>query len=121
LIQPFQHLDDDHVAATAWTWRCRIGLHDRNVVGGRLCDPKQLTGALEMGLARGAREQAIMADTVETLGKDVQQEAADELTGLDRHDLLSFGIGAAVILVAKVTPASSNRIRRLFEMATRCV
>ena len=42
-----------------------------------------------------------MADTVEALGQDVKQEAADELVGLERHDLLTLRAAAAIILVAK--------------------
>ena len=42
-----------------------------------------------------------MADAVEPLGQDVEQEPADELVGGQRHDLLPVGVTPAVILVAE--------------------
>ena len=35
------------------------------------------------------------------LRQDVEQEAADELVGGERHDLLPVGAGAAIVLVAE--------------------
>ena len=40
---------------------------------------EQFAGAGDIGLAAGAREQAIVPDAVEALRQDVEQEAADEL------------------------------------------
>ena len=60
--------------------------------------------AIERGLAGGAGEQAVVADAVKALGQDVEQEAPDELVGAERHDLLPFGTGAAVVLVAEGHP-----------------
>src|SRR5690606_39374123 len=42
-----------------------------------------------------------MADPVEALRQHVEQEAADELVGADRHHLLPVGPAAAIILVAE--------------------
>ena len=42
-----------------------------------------------------------MPDAVEAFGQDVGQESAHELVGGKRHDLLSLGAVAAIILVAK--------------------
>lgn len=39
-----------------------------------------------------------MADAVEAPGQDMGQEAADELVGLERHDALTVGAVATVIL-----------------------
>ncbi len=42
-----------------------------------------------------------MPDAVEAARQDVEQEAADELVGGQRHDLLALAAVAAVILVAE--------------------
>jgi hypothetical protein len=55
-----------------WRWHCQ-----------------QFAGAGDTGFTRVAGEQAVMADTVESPGQDVKQEAADELVGFERHDLLT--------------------------------
>jgi len=54
-----------------------------------------------MRLAGGTGEQAIVADAMETLGQDVEQEPTNELVGGERHDLLAVGTAAAVILKAE--------------------
>ena len=74
-----------------------------------------------MALAGGTGEQAVVADAMKALGQDVEQEAADELVGGQRHALLPVGTGAAVVLVAERHPASSKRRSLAFEIATRCV
>ena len=73
----------------------------RRVVIGRRRDGEQFAGACEAGLAGGAGEQAVVADAVEAARQDVEQEAADELVGRERHDLLAVGAVAAIILVAE--------------------
>jgi hypothetical protein len=45
-----------------------------------------------------------MADAVEALRQRVEQEAADELVGGKRHDLLSTGTVSTVVLVAEGDP-----------------
>lgn len=42
-----------------------------------------------------------MADTVEPAWQDVEQEAADELAGAERHDAQPVGAVAAIVLVAE--------------------
>ena len=52
--------------------------------GGTLSTCRQsveLLGAVAVG------EQAIVADAMETVGEDVEQEAAHELAGVEAHDL----------------------------------
>ena len=73
----------------------------RRVGGGGWRDPEQPAGVFEMAVAGGAGEQAVVADAVEALRQDVEQEAADELVGGERHDLLPVGAGAAIVLVAE--------------------
>ena len=45
-----------------------------------------------------------MTDAMEPAGEDVEQEAADELIGSERHHLLPVGIAAPVVLVAEGDP-----------------
>lgn len=73
------------------------------------------------GLAAGAGEEAVVADAVEPLGQDVEQEAPDELIGIERHHAIPCLPIAAVILVAEGDAALVELISRLFEMATRWV
>ena len=53
---------------------------------------RELVGAMTVG------EQAIVADAVEAVRQSVQQEAADELVGVERHDL---GLPCGVVLPAE--------------------
>jgi phage tail tape-measure protein len=57
--------------------------------------------ARDICLAGGAGEQSVVADAVETLGQNVQQEAADEFIGRQRDRAKPLPSGAAIILVAK--------------------
>ena len=84
-----EDLDDDHMAAAARAWRAMIG-GSAVSLGGiarhcRLCQRlrggDQLPGARDIGFAAGAGEQPVVADAVESLGQDVEQEAPDELVG----------------------------------------
>ena len=85
-----EDLDDDHAAAAARAWRamvCRGAGGSVGVValaGGSTAGigrGDQLSGARDIGLAAGAGEQPVVADAVEPLGQDVEQEAPDELVG----------------------------------------
>src|SRR6266480_4181352 len=93
-----EDLDDDH--ATAAAWAARLGL----IAGGsggravRFCNSEQLTRACDVVVARAAGEQAIVADAVEALRQDVDQEAADELAGSECHDLLPIATIGAIVL-----------------------
>ena len=84
----------------ARTWRARIGGFAGRLVGGGRREGEQLAGALEVGLAGAAGEQAIVADAVEPAWQAVQQEAADELVGAEGHDLLPVWRGATIVLAA---------------------
>ena len=101
LAPALEGLDDDHVPAAAGARRTGVGRLVRRVVVGRRRDGEQLAGEREAGLAGGAGEQAVVADAVEAARQDVEQEAADELVGGERHDLLPLGAVAAIILVAE--------------------
>ncbi len=67
----------------------------------RVARPRVAGGRGRDGPFGCAGEQAVVADAVEPLRQDVEQEAADELVGGDRHRLLPVGAGATIILVAE--------------------
>ena len=48
--------------------------------------------------ARAAGEQAVVADAVEALRQDVDQESADKLGGSECHDLLAITTIGAIVL-----------------------
>lgn len=68
-----------------------------------------------------AGQQAVVADEVEVLGQDVQQESVDESVVVKGHGLLPTGPFDLVALLLNVTLRSSQAISRQLEMATRCV
>jgi hypothetical protein len=80
-------LDDDHAAAAAGARGGEHGL--RSVIGGRLVlgigggtrrDFQKLAGLRDALVACAAGEKAIVADAMEALGQDVEEESADELS-----------------------------------------
>src|SRR4029077_8277138 len=93
-----EHLNDDHATATAWTtWL--VGIDSGS--GGlalRFCNGEQLNGACDVVGASAFGEQAVVADTMQALGQHVDEEAADELGGGERHLLVSIAACEAVIL-----------------------
>ena len=73
-----------------------------SVVGWRAsssCDTGRACAAMAIG------EEAVVADAMEAVRQDVQQEAADELVGVERHHL-----GLAVVAV--ILPAEARPARR---------
>jgi hypothetical protein len=81
-------------AAATGAWRamvgggagCRVRLVVlRRWIGHRRGRDDQFSGARDVGLAASAGEQPVVADAVEALGQDVEQEAPDELIGSERH------------------------------------
>lgn len=79
LAPAFEGFDDEHAPVT--TRACRTGVigSDRLGSGDGRGDNEQLAGTVEMLLASRTGKQAIVADAVEALGKDVEQEAVDGL------------------------------------------
>src|SRR6185436_18069485 len=92
-------LDDEHAPAAAWTGRliaigCFIGWFVAELWRG-----EQFAGACDVvGDAARFGEQAVVADAVEALGQHVDEEAADELVGCERHRLVSVAALDPVIL-----------------------
>lgn len=65
----------------------------------RLWFCQQPAAQVEPGGAMAVGEEAIVPDAVEAVGQRVQEEAADELVGVQRHDLRPAAV--AVILPAE--------------------
>src|SRR6476659_8494150 len=92
-----EDLDDDHATAAAWTsWFAGIG-------GGggpafRFCNGEQFTRMYDVVGASAFGEQAVVADAVEALRQHVDEEAANELVGGERHALVSITALDAVVL-----------------------
>ena len=92
-----EDLDDDHATAAAWT-RAREGgrLVAIMMIGiGSLAlgflATEQLACACDVVGASSLGEQAVVADAVEALGQDVDEEAADEFVCCERHHLVAIG------------------------------
>jgi hypothetical protein len=62
-----------------------------------------------LNLAGGTREQAVVANAVEAMRQDMEQEAADELVRCERHDTLPLRTIAAVVFVAEGDPGLVER------------
>ncbi len=93
-----EHLDDDHATAAAWTSRL-VGVESgTDRLAFRFGRGKQLTRVCDVVGASGFGEQAVVADAVQAFGQDVDEEAADELGGGERHLLVSIATVAAVVL-----------------------
>ena len=59
---------------------------------------EQLAGARDIGGASGFGEQAVVADAVEAVRQHVNEEAADELVGCERHSLVAIAPFDAIVL-----------------------
>jgi hypothetical protein len=71
------------------------------VIGGvvaRLWCGDEFAGAGDVLGTRAAGEEAVVADAVEAMRQDVDEEAADELVGCEGHDLLPFATLGAIVL-----------------------
>ena len=66
-------------------------------------------------------EQPVVADAMEALRQDVDEEAADELTGCEGDDFVSRAAISAIILVPEGDAVVVGAISRRLEMATRWV
>jgi len=94
-------LDDEHAPAAAGTGRPWIWRLDRLNARDWRWHRKQSPGAGDVGLAAGAGEQAVVADAMEALRQNVEQEAPDEFIGAERHHTITVSAVAAIILVAE--------------------
>ena len=90
-------LDDDHAAAAAWT--CRLVVIGS--IGGLalgLWPSEQFASTRDVVGAGGFGQQAVVADAVEALGQDVDEESADELVCGECHALVSISALDTVVL-----------------------
>jgi hypothetical protein len=71
--------DDDHATAAAWAGGS-AGVDGSGGLAFRFCNGEQLTRACDVVGARPFGEQAVVADAVEALWQDVDEEAADGLS-----------------------------------------
>jgi len=98
-----EDLDDDHATAAAWA-RAREGRLVAIMMIGigslalGLLATEQLAGAIDVVGAGGLGEQAVVADAVQALRQHVDEEAANELVGGERHALVSIAALDAVVL-----------------------
>ena len=99
-------LDDDHAAAATWT--CRLVVIRSIGIGRfalRLWPSEQFAGARDVVGAGGLGQQAVVADAVEALRQDVNEESADELVCGKCHLLVS--ISALRVAMASDVPTRS--------------
>src|ERR1700757_1065525 len=92
-------LDDDHAAAATWT--CRLVVIGSIGIGGfalGLWPSEQFGGTRDVVGAGGLGRQAVVADAVEALGQDVDEEPADELVCGEGHALVSIWALDSVVL-----------------------
>src|ERR1700730_12769418 len=78
---------------------------------------EQLTRSRDVLGAPAVGEEPVVSDAVETVGQDVDEEAADELVGVERHELVSgvalgpviFPFEGHALAVEGDQPAVGNR------------
>ena len=80
-----------------------------------------MSDALDVAGSNRSGEEAVVADAVETVWQDVEEKAADELGGVERHGPEPVAAFDPVVLPLKVTPALSSATSRELEIATRWV
>src|SRR5215813_160935 len=116
LAAGIEGLDDEHASAAARARMCerlcRIGLAGllgRSLFGRRWVEVQELTHGLDGLGAIAAGEQAVMANAMEALGQDVDEEAADELVDVERHGGVTARSLDPVVLDLEGDPAPVER------------
>jgi len=104
LAAGFKGLDDDHTAAAA---RTSVPLAVFATVFGVVALParrdwvgyaEEPAGQCNVVGPVGVGEQAVVTDAMKPAGQDVDQEAADELVGVERHQLVvSIDLGPVIL------------------------
>ena len=103
LLPAQEGLDDAHAAAAARTgilwrfWLFGLGVDSLDGID-RDWHCKQFADACDTLDAGLAREPTVITDAVEALRQDMHQEPADELVGIEHHQLVSLGTFDAVVL-----------------------
>src|SRR5215471_15164604 len=99
-----EDFDDDHTTATTGAWRAQIGRRRGVLYLGSCRHIEQFPGARDIVFAAGAGQEAVVADAVEALRQNVEQEAANEFVRTEGHGALAVGTVAAIVLVAERDP-----------------
>src|SRR5436190_21469591 len=105
----FKPLDDDHATAAAGADMYRLLFGSIGAIGsigpdcvdgidGNDWRHEQLAGTRDVLGAFAAGEQAIISDAVEACGQHVDEKAADELGGSERHHLVAVRTFEPVVL-----------------------
>ena len=103
LLRAREDLHDDHRRAAVPADEERSDtISVASWLGGDLGhDVQQLAHQREVGLRRTVGQQPVVADAMEAAGQHMQQEAAHELAGLQRHRLVARAALGAVVLPAE--------------------
>jgi hypothetical protein len=116
LAAGFKGLDDDHAPAAARTgvpffvFLTTFGAVALRARWGWVGHAEELAGQCDIAGSVGLGEEAVMTDAVEPVGQDVDQEAADELVGGERHQLVTrVGLGPVVLPFAPTAPFPNRR------------
>ena len=98
-------VNDDHAAIAGRAREAQdswiVVILDKLVGLAWRCGAKQGPDAIKIGGALAVGEQAVMADPMEPVREDVEQEAPDELEGCDGHDLSLEPTTSTVVLVVE--------------------
>jgi hypothetical protein len=99
-----EDLNDDHPAAAARTsvrlvvFVTIFGSVALSARRGWIGYAEELTGQCDIAGPVGVGKQTVVTDAVEAVGQDVDQEAADELIGVERHELVaSVALGSVIL------------------------
>src|SRR5262252_5563984 len=104
LAAGFEGLDDDHPPAAA---RASIPVFVVATIFGVIARParrswvgygEEAAGQCNIVRPGGIGEKAVVTDAVKAVGQDMDQEAADKLVGVERHQLVaSVGLGPVIL------------------------
>ena len=99
-----EDLDNDQTTAATGTWLwehvavCSVNVFGAGGFGLRSWHVEQLPCSRELVLALAFGEETVVTDAMETGREHVDEKAADELVGSERHDLDACGSVEAVVL-----------------------
>ncbi len=101
-LSALEGLDDDHCSAAMWARldedrRFRV-IGGVGVIGLGGRHAEQFAGQGDVAGAPAIGKQSVVTDAVETVGWDVNEEAADELGYRQGHGLVQLTIFGAVVL-----------------------
>src|SRR5205085_3156835 len=115
LAAGFEGLDDDHPPAAA---RASIPVFVVVTIFGVIARParrswvgygEEPAGQCNVVGPVGIGEEAVMTDAMKSVGQDMDQEAADELVGVERHKLIaSVALGPVILPFEGAAPAAEG-------------